>query len=71
MHAGLDRVMAALKGAQDLRAVMAGFLNSLQSYIKIEVVEAAWEGFTQRLDSIANLDELIGAPQLLCQRQPN
>lgn len=49
-----------MKQAQVLRAAMAGFLTSLQTYIKVEVVEAAWDGFCQTLDRVRNLDELIG-----------
>ena len=58
--AGLDRVKEALKQAQMLRATMAGFLTSFQSYIKIEVVEAAWGSFSQQLTALQNLDQLIG-----------
>ena len=64
--AGLSRLYGALKQAQVLRAVMAGFLTSFQAYIKIEVVETAWDSFCQQLDGIQNLDQLIGGCSTGC-----
>ena len=44
------------------RATMAAFVTSMQAYVMIEVLEAGWTAFAQKLDACPNLDELVGAP---------
>ncbi|KAK9864643.1 hypothetical protein WJX84_011115, partial [Apatococcus fuscideae] len=60
-HQGLATVWVELRAFHSVRTEMAHFCSSLQSYIVLEVLEACWGRFMDRLPHAANLEALIAA----------
>ncbi len=57
----MDELYAELRQCHALRSEMAHLCTNLQAYVMFEVLERAWNDFMRDLDSVSNLDSLIGA----------
>jgi hypothetical protein len=61
LASGVDELYAELRQCHALRSEMAHLCTNLQAYVMFEVLERAWNDFMRDLDSVSNLDSLIGA----------